>query len=298
MIKMEKKSGFVTVVGRPNVGKSTLLNKLMGYKILIESNKPQATRNSIQCVFNDERGQVVFLDTPGIHKPHHLLGESLVASAKRALNDVDLILFMVEPDSKIGPGDLYIAELLKDTDIPVVLVLNKIDQSSQNDIILVLNSWSEHFKFDEYIPISALTNENLDRLKDLIFSYLDEGPMYYPDDVITDRPEEFVVTEMIREKVFNNTHEEIPYSVAVDLRDYDEEDGKMYIAADIIVERDSQKGIIIGKQGSMLKKIGREARKDIEDLLATKVYLDLHVRHKKNWRNKNNLLKELGYREE
>ncbi len=295
---MEKKSGFVTVVGRPNVGKSTLLNKLMGYKILIESNKPQATRNSIQCVFNDERGQVVFLDTPGIHKPHHLLGESLVASAKRALNDVDLILFMVEPDSKIGPGDLYIAELLKDTDIPVVLVLNKIDQSSQNDIILVLNSWSEHFKFDEYIPISALTNENLDRLKDLIFSYLDEGPMYYPDDVITDRPEEFVVTEMIREKVFNNTHEEIPYSVAVDLRDYDEEDGKMYIAADIIVERDSQKGIIIGKQGSMLKKIGREARKDIEDLLATKVYLDLHVRHKKNWRNKNNLLKELGYREE
>lgn len=294
---MKNKSGFVSVIGRPNVGKSTLLNRVMGYKILIESNKPQATRNSIHCVYNEKRGQIVFLDTPGIHKPHHKLGESLVSSAKRALKDVDLILFMVEPDEQFGPGDKYIAEILKDIEIPCVLLLNKIDSVPKDRIFLVLNRWAELYDFDEYIPISATSGENVDRLMDLIFSYLEEGPMYYPEDMITDRPEEFVVTEMIREKIFNNTMEEIPYSVAVDLRDYDQRDDLMYIAADIIVERDSQKGIIIGKRGSMLKKIGSEARKDIEDLLATKVYLDLHVRYKKDWRNKDSILKELGYKE-
>ena len=295
---MSNKSGFVSVIGRPNVGKSTLLNRIMGYKILIESSKPQATRNSIQCVYNEKRGQIVFVDTPGIHKPHHKLGESLVASARKALRDVDLILFMVEPDFNLGPGDKYIAEILKDIEIPIVLVLNKIDNTSKDNILIVLNRWVEHYKFNEYIPISAKDGENIDRLIDIIFSYLEEGPQYYPDDMITDRPEEFVVTEMIREKIFNNTKEEIPYSVAVDLRIYEQRDDLMYIAADIIVERDSQKGIIIGKRGSMLKKIGSEARKDIEDLLATKVYLDLHVRFKKDWRNKDSLLKELGYKEE
>jgi len=295
---MSKKSGFISVIGRPNVGKSTLLNKLMGYKILIESAKPQATRNSIQCVYNDKRGQIVFVDTPGIHKPHHKLGESLVASAKKALKDVDLILFMVEPDNDLGPGDKYIAEILKNIEIPVVLVLNKIDATSKESIITILNRWAEEYKFNEFIPISAKSGENLDRLLDLAFSYLKEGPEYYPDDMITDRPEEFVITEMIREKIFNNTKEEIPYSVAIDLRTYEQRDNLMYIAADIIVERDSQKGIIIGKRGSMLKKIGSEARKDIEDLLATKVFLDLHVRYKKDWRNKDNLLKEFGYKEE
>ncbi|MFP4457204.1 MAG: GTPase Era [Clostridia bacterium] len=295
---MKNKSGFVSVIGRPNVGKSTLLNRIMGYKILIESNKPQATRNSIHCIYNEERGQVVFLDTPGIHKPHHKLGESLVSSAKRALKDVDLILFMVEPDNQLGPGDKYIAEILKDISIPCALVLNKIDSVSKEDIILILSRWAELYDFDEYIPISATSGENVDRLKDLIFSYLEEGPMYYPEDMITDRPEEFVVIEMIREKIFNNTMEEIPYSVAVDLRDYEQREDIMYIAADIIVERDSQKGIIIGKRGSMLKKIGSEARKDIENLLATKVYLDLHVRYKKDWRNKDSILKELGYKED
>src|SRR6056297_1839531 len=190
---MKNKSGFVSVIGRPNVGKSTLLNRIMGYKILIESSKPQATRNSIQCVYNEKRGQIVFVDTPGIHKPHHKLGESLVASARKALRDVDLILFMVEPDFNLGPGDKYIAEILKDIEIPIVLVLNKIDNTSKDNILIVLNRWVEHYKFNEYIPISAKDGENIDRLIDIIFSYLEEGHQYYPDDMITDRPEEFVV---------------------------------------------------------------------------------------------------------
>lgn len=294
---MTTKSGFVSVIGRPNVGKSTLLNRIMGYKILIESNKPQATRNRIHCVYTEKRGQIVFLDTPGIHKPHHKLGESIVASAKRALKNVDLILFMVEPDSQIGPGDKYITDLLKSVNIPVVVVLNKIDTVSREDVLLSLDRWAEFYSFDEYIPVSAKSGENLDRLKELVFSYLEEGPMYYPEDMMTDRPEEFVVSEIIREKILNYTKEEVPYSVAIDLREYTKKEDITYIAADIIVERDSQKGIIIGKNGSMLKRIGSEARRDIEDLLAVKTYLDLHVRHKKDWRNKDKILKELGYKE-
>ncbi len=293
----EKKSGFVTVVGRPNVGKSTFLNKVMGQKILIESSRPQATRNRISCIYNDERGQIVFLDTPGIHKPHHKLGQILVNYARNSLNDVDVIIFMVDPQ-EAGLGDKYIAEILKDIDTPVFICINKIDLINRSKLILLLNEWHKILDYTEIIPVSSKTGEGLERVIDLIFSYLTVGPEYYPDDMITDRPEIFIIAEIIREKVFNKTKEEVPYAVAVDIRSFTEKKNMLYIAADIIVERNSQKGIIIGKHGSMLKKIGQEARLDIEDFMGYKAYLDLHVRHKHDWRNKNNMLNSLGYEKE
>ncbi len=292
------KSGFVTVVGRPNVGKSTFLNKVMGQKILIESDKPQATRNRIHCVYTEERGQVIFVDTPGIHKPHHKLGENLVKHAKDSLNGVDVAILMVEPDEIIGSGDHYVARIVSEVEIPVILCINKVDIIKPNKLIPLLVEWNEKYKFAEMIPISAKTGENVDKVVDLVFSYLKEGPQYYPADMITDRPEEFLIGEIIREKVFNLLYEEIPYSVAVDLRAYEMRNNKIYIAADIIAERASQKGMIIGKQGSMLKKIGHLARRDIEKFMGYKVFLDLHVRHKSDWRNKQEMLNKLGYTKE
>lgn len=293
-----KKSGFVTVVGRPNVGKSTFLNKVMGQKILIESSRPQATRNRIQCVYTEERGQIIFLDTPGIHKPHHKLGEVLVEYAQRSLHGVDLVIFMVEPDVQIGAGDRYVANIVKECDIPVILCVNKIDNINSSNMIPLLQEWHNSYNFNDIFPISARTGEGIDKVIDLVFSYLEEGPQYYPEDMITDRPEEFIVAEMIREKVFNRTKEEVPYAVAIDIREMEDRGETLYIAADIIVERSSQKGIIIGKQGKMLKDIGLAARESIEAFMGYKVYLDLHVRHKNDWRNKNELLNSLGYNRE
>lgn len=295
---MTFKSGFVTVVGRPNVGKSTLLNNMLGQKLLIVSDKPQATRNRIQCVFNGDDFQVVFLDTPGIHKPHHQLGEILVNAAKRSLEDVDLVLFMVEPESPIGKGDRYVAEILKQVDIPVVLCLNKIDKLKKITLIPILEEWQRTYDFAAMIPISARSGEGLEGLVDIIKTYLKEGPKYYPDDMTTDKSERFIIAEIIREKVFHLTHEEIPYSVAIDIRKFEEHGEKVYIPADIIVERDSQKGIIIGKQGKMIRKIRKLAEADIKGLLGRGVELDLHVRTKADWRNRLELLRKLGYERE
>lgn len=297
-VKMSFKSGFVTVVGRPNVGKSTLLNALLGQKLLIVSDKPQATRNQIQCVLNGDDYQVVFLDTPGIHKPHHQLGEILVATAKQSLQDVDLILFMIEPEYPIGKGDRFVAEILKKVDTPVVLCVNKIDQIKKVTLIPVLDEWHKTYNFAEIIPISARTGEGLESLKRTIKNYLQEGPKYYPDDMLTDKSERFIIAEMIREKVFHFTHEEVPYSVAVDIRQIEEHAQAVYIPADIIVERDSQKGIIIGKQGQMIRKIRQKAAADIKKLLGCEVDLDLHVRTKSDWRNRIELLEKLGYQRE
>ncbi|QOR35598.1 GTPase Era [Clostridium sp. 'deep sea'] len=294
----KKKSGFVAVVGRPNVGKSTFLNKVMGQKVLIESSRPQATRNKISCIYNDDKGQIVFLDTPGIHKPHHKLGQVLVDHAKGSLKGVDVVLFMVEPDEEIGIGDKYIANVLKDISIPIILCVNKIDSINSTKIIPLLNEWKNILDYTEIIPISAKNGEGVNKVIELVYSFLSEGPQYYPDDMLTDKSEKFIIAEMIREKVFNKTKEEVPYSVAVDIRSFTEKNGRLYIAADIIVERNSQKGIIIGKQASMIKRIKLEARKDIERFMGYKADLELHVRHKKDWRNKNNILRDLGYSKE
>ena len=243
-----KKSGFVAVVGRPNVGKSTFLNKVMGQKVLIESSKPQATRNRISCIYNDERGQIVFLDTPGIHKPHHKLGQVLVDSARGSLKGVDVVIFMVEPDEEIGTGDKFVANILKDIEKPIILCVNKIDSVNDAKIIPLLNEWKTVLNYTEIVPISAKQGEGVDKVIELAFSFLKEGPEYYPQDMLTDKPEKFIIAEMIREKVFNKTKEEVPYSVAIDIRSFTEKNGRLYIAADIIVERNSQKGIIIGNR--------------------------------------------------
>lgn len=289
------KSGFVAVVGRPNVGKSTLLNSLLGQKIAIVSNKPQTTRNTIQAVLTREDGQIVFLDTPGIHKPKHKLGEYMVKSAQSALSDVDIICMLVE-STEWWTTDNIILEHIGQTDTPVFLVANKIDLISPEELEEFCNLARNKYPFAEVIPVSAQTGENLELLVDKLINYLPEGPKYYPDDWITDHPERFIVAELIREQVLLNTQEEIPHSVAVDIDEISEQpSGLVKIRATIYVERDSQKGIIIGKRGSMLKTIGTEARKQIEQLLATKVFLDIWVKVKKDWRNKAGSLHEFGY---
>ncbi|NLM26464.1 MAG: GTPase Era [Firmicutes bacterium] len=289
------KSGFVAVVGRPNVGKSTLLNSLLGQKIAIVSNKPQTTRNTIQAVLTREDGQIVFLDTPGIHKPKHKLGEYMVKSAQSALSDVDIICMLVE-STEWWTTDNIILEHIGQTDTPVFLVANKIDLISPEELEEFCNLARNKYPFAEVIPVSAQTGENLELLVDKLINYLPEGPKYYPDDWITDHPERFIVAEFIREQVLLNTQEEIPHSVAVDIDEISEQpSGLVKIRATIYVERDSQKGIIIGKRGSMLKTIGTEARKQIEQLLATKVFLDIWVKVKKDWRNKAGSLHEFGY---
>lgn len=292
------KSGFIAVVGRPNVGKSTLLNRLIGQKILIVSDKPQATRNRIQCVLTTDDFQAVFLDTPGIHRPRHKLGEYMVTMAQNSLKDVDIILFMVEVDQHIGPGDRYIAELLQQTQTPVFLLINKIDTISREALLSIISMWNEAFKFTEYVGLSATKGDNCDRLMELISFYLPFGPKYYPEDMMTDQPERFIIAEIIREKILANTQEEIPHSVAVDIMSIEERGTTVFVSAEIYVERESQKGIVIGKRGHLLKKVGSLARADIERLLASKVFLELHVRTKKDWRNKQGTLSQLGYRRE
>lgn len=298
--KQEFRSGFVTLIGRPNVGKSTLMNRIIGQKIAITSNKPQTTRNRIQTVYTDERGQIIFLDTPGIHKAKNKLGEYMVSVAERTLKEVDLILWLVEPTTFIGAGERHIAEQLRKVKTPVFLVINKIDTVAKAEILTFIDAYKDIADFAEIIPVSALKGENTDELLESMFRYLETGPQYYDEDTITDQTERQIVSELIREKALRNLSDEIPHGVAVAIDRMKERPGGTLIDIDatIVCERNSHKGIIIGKQGSMLKKIGTDARKDIEALLDCKVNLKLWVKVKKDWRDSDFLIKNFGYRSE
>ena len=292
------KSGFVTIIGRPNVGKSTLMNHLIGQKIAITSNKPQTTRNRIQTVYTDpEVGQIVFLDTPGIHQASNKLGEYMVSVAEHTMQDVDVILWLVEPTTFIGAGERHIVEQLKRTKTPVILIINKVDTVDKKEIIKYMDTYRKVYDFAEIIPVSALRAQNLDTVLDQIFKYLPYGPMFYDEDTITDQPQRQIVAEMIREKALRCLDEEIPHGIAVAIDQMKErKGGGMFdIDATIICERDSHKGIIIGKGGSMLKRIGSEARRDIENMLEAKVNLQLWVKVKKDWRDSDFLMKNFGY---
>ncbi|WP_434511382.1 GTPase Era [Desulfitobacterium sp. AusDCA] len=289
------RSGFVSVIGRPNAGKSTLLNQLLGQKVLIMSDKPQTTRNKIQCIFTEERGQVIFLDTPGIHKPKHKLGKFMVDAAIESLREVDLILYMVDASAEFGSGEEYIINAVKQVKTPCILVLNKIDLLKKEQVLKLIQDYSKLADFLAIVPISAKTGENKDELLKVIFSQLQEGPMYYPEDEVTDQPERFIMAELVREKVLQLTRDEVPHSIAVVVESVEEKATLVKVRALIIVERDSQKGIIIGQGGKLLKEIGRLARQDIETLLGSKVFLELWVKVKKDWRNRIDNLRELGY---
>ena len=292
------KSGFVALIGRPNVGKSTLMNTLIGQKIAITSNKPQTTRNRIQTVFTDERGQIVFLDTPGIHKAKNKLGEYMVKVSTRTLRDVDMVLWLVEPSIFIGEGDEHIFEILSSVNIPVILAINKMDSLKQKeDMLEVIAKYSSRMQFAEVVPVSALKGTNTDKLLDIIFKYLSEGPMYYDEDTVTDQPIKQIAAELIREKALRFLQEEIPHGIAVEIDTFNYRDsGDMVdIEAAIVCEKDSHKGIIIGKGGSMLKRIGTAARKDIEGLLESRVNLKLWVKVRPKWRDSDVQMKNFGY---
>ncbi|MEG0255671.1 MAG: GTPase Era [Vagococcus sp.] len=298
MYKEGFKSGFVAIIGRPNVGKSTLLNRLVAQKIAIMSDKAQTTRNKIQGVYTTKNEQIVFIDTPGIHKPKTKLGDFMVETAYSALREVDAVLFMVSADQPRGRGDDFIIERLKNSKAPVYLIINKIDTVHPDALLPIIADYQNEFKFNEVIPISATEGNNIDTLLTTLVGDLPEGPQFYPEDQVTDHPEYFIVSELIREKVLHLTEQEVPHSIAVitESMKRDEFD-KIHIQATIIVERDSQKGIIIGKGGKMLKNIGVKSRKDIENLLGNKVYLELWVKVQKNWRDKQKDLQNFGYRE-
>lgn len=291
------KSGFATLIGRPNVGKSTLMNQLIGQKIAITSNKPQTTRNRIQTVYSCDAGQIVFVDTPGIHKAKNKLGEYMVNVAERTLSEVDVILWLVEPTTFIGAGERHIAEQLKKTTTPVILVINKIDTVKREDILRFIDEYRKIYDFAEIIPVSALKGMNTDDVIDSIFKYLPYGPQFYDEDTVTDQPQRQIAAELIREKALRCLDEEIPHGIAVSIEKMKERQGGkiMDIEATIICERDSHKGIIIGKGGAMLRKIGSAARKEIEDMLEMKVYLQLWVKVKKDWRDSDYLIKNFGY---
>ena len=291
------KSGFVAVVGRPNVGKSTLINALIGDKIAIVSDKAQTTRNRIICVYTDEAKQIVFMDTPGVHKPRHKLGEFMVDAAIESLKETEAVLFVVAGNEKRGPGDNFIIEQLKRVKVPVFLVVNKIDTLKKEELLEAIVSYQDAYPFAGVIPISAKDKENLNEVLNVLEETLPEGPQYFPEDMITDQPERLIISDIVREKILLATRDEIPHAIAVDVDEMKtRDDGTTYIRATIYCERDSQKGIIIGKKGALLKQLGAEARVDIQKLLATKVYLDLWVKVKKDWRNKSGMLSELGYR--
>lgn len=293
------KSGFVALIGRPNVGKSTLLNEFIGQKIAIMSDKPQTTRNRIQGVYTTADAQIVFVDTPGIHKPKHKLGEYMTNIAQKTLNDVDLILFLIDSREGYGKGDQFIIDRLQNVHTPVFLVPNKIDRIHPDNLLPLIDLYRSKHDFAEFVPISARDGNNMNTLTTEILDYLEEGPKYYPDDQITDHPEQFIAAEMIREKVLQLTQEEVPHSIAVDIEHMKRQEGKnmLEMNAVIVVERNSQKGIVIGKQGSMLKEIGKRARTDIESLFGSKVYLELWVKVRKDWRNKEGMLEDFGFRE-
>lgn len=295
----EFKSGFVAIVGRPNVGKSTLLNQIIGEKITITSDKAQTTRNKIQGIYTTDEEQIVFIDTPGIHKPKHQLGQFMVDSALSTLNEVDLILFMVNVSEKMGPGDRFIMERLQNVKTPVFLILNQIDKVHPDELLPIIEAYQNEMEFAEIVPVSAITGNNVEHLLGVISNYLEEGPQYYPSDQVSDHPEYFIVQELIREKVLQLTREEIPHSVAVITESMQREnDNLIEIQATIVVERSSQKGIIIGKQGSMLKEIGTRARKDIQTLLGSKIYLELWVKVADDWRDTPRDLNRFGYKDE
>ena len=293
------KSGFVSIIGRPNVGKSTFLNRIIGQKIAIMSDKPQTTRNKIQGVYTENDSQVIFIDTPGIHKPKHKLGDFMVKMAQTTLKEVDIVLFMVNAVEGFGRGEEFIIEKLKETKQPVFLVINKIDQVHPEQLLELIDQYRKLHDFAEIVPISALDGNNVEALIGTIKKYLPEGPQYYPDNQVTDHPERFIISELIREKVLHLTREEVPHSVAVVIDAIQKrEGGAVYINATIVVERPSQKGIIIGKQGKMLKEVGKRARFDIEALLGSKVFLEVWVKVQKDWRNKMSQLRDLGFRED
>lgn len=297
-MKQSFKSGFVTLIGRPNVGKSTLMNRLIGQKIAITSKKPQTTRNRIQTVYTDEeKGQIVFLDTPGIHKAKNKLGEYMVNVAERTLNEVDVVLWLVEPSNYIGAGEQHILEKLRRVKTPVILVINKTDMVKKEEILSYIDTYRKEYDFAEIVPLSALRGQNTDILVDLIFKYLPYGPMFYDEDTITDQPERQIVAELIREKALRLLSQEIPHGIAVmiDIMKVRPGGKIVDIEATIVCERDSHKGIIIGKQGAMLKKIGSQARTEMENLLDMKVNLKLWVKVKKNWRDSDFLIKNYGY---
>lgn len=295
---MKYKSGFVTIIGRPNVGKSTLLNKILGQKIVITSDKPQTTRKRIKGILTEEEGQIVFVDTPGVHKPIHKLGEFLLEETRFAIPDTDIILFVVDGSQEAGNGDKWIVQNIFETKVPVILVINKVDlikDMAKRD--KYINTYQELLgdKILSTVKLSAKTGRNIDTLIKNIFNKLPEGPQYFPEEFSTDQNMREIASETIREKILINTHDEIPHSVAVDIDKYEEQEKLIKIMASIYVEQDSQKGIIIGKKGDMLKKIGTEARIEIEELIENKVFLELFVKVKKDWRKKAKDLKELGY---
>nr|WP_295969449.1 GTPase Era [uncultured Bacillus sp.] len=298
--KQEFKSGFISIIGRPNVGKSTFINRVIGQKIAIMSDKPQTTRNKVQGVLTTNQAQYIFIDTPGIHKPKHKLGDFMMKVAQNTLKEVDVILFMVNAEEGYGRGEEFILEKFQNIKTPIFLIINKIDRIHPDQLLSVIDSYKERFHFAEIVPISALEGNNVENLLEVITKYLPEGPQYYPADQVTDHPERFIVSELIREKALHLTREEVPHSLAVVIEQMERtnEKGIVHVMATVIVERDSQKGIIIGKQGKMLKEIGKRARADIESLLGSKVYLELWVKVQKDWRNKASQLRDYGFRED
>lgn len=297
-MKNDFKSGFVTLIGRPNVGKSTLMNYLIGQKIAITSNKPQTTRNRIQTVLTTDEGQIVFVDTPGIHKAKNKLGEYMVNVAEKTLNEVDVVLWLVEPTTFIGAGEQHIAKQLQRVKTPVILVINKVDSVKREEILPAIAAYKDIYDFADIVPVSARSGDNTDELLRVIMKYLPYGPQFYDEDTVTDQPERQIVAELIREKALHSLQDEIPHGIAVASDRMKMQNKVMHIDATIICERDSHKGIIIGKQGSMLKKIGSTARYEIERMLDCKVNLKLWVKVKKDWRDSEFLMKNFGYREE
>lgn len=295
----EHKSGFISIIGRPNVGKSTFLNRVIGQKIAIMSDKPQTTRNKVQGVLTTDDSQLIFIDTPGIHKPKHRLGDFMMKVAQNTLKEVDLILFMVNAEEGFGKGEEFILEKFENIKTPIFLVVNKIDTIHPDKLFSVIDSYKEKYPFKEIIPISALEGNNVETLLTQIKKYMPEGPQFYPADQVTDHPERFIVSELIREKALHLTREEIPHSLAVVIEKMEKKQNDVvHVMATIVVERDSQKGIIIGKQGGMLKEVGKRARTDIENLLGNKVFLELWVKVQKDWRNKMTQLRDFDFRED
>lgn len=294
------KSGFISIIGRPNVGKSTFLNRVIGQKIAIMSDKPQTTRNKVQGVLSANDSQMIFIDTPGIHKPKHKLGDFMVKSAINALREVDVVLFMVNAVEGLGRGDEFIIEKLQGLNTPIFLVVNKIDEVHPDELLPLIEKYKGKLNFKAIVPISALEGNNVETLLSTIKEQLPEGPQYYPADQVTDHPERFIISELIREKALHLTREEVPHSIAVVIDSIKKKEDRdvIHVMATIVVERSSQKGIIIGKQGSMLKEIGQRARTDIELLLGSKVYLELWVKVQKDWRNKMSILRDYGFNDD
>ncbi|MBZ9636088.1 GTPase Era [Clostridium sp. FP1] len=291
------KSGFVTIIGRPNVGKSTLINYIMGEKLSIVSNRPQTTRNNIQTILTTKDSQIIFVDTPGMHKPRHKLGEYMVKVAQQSTSEVDVILFITTPGDEIDKGDMHILEQLKDGKIPVFLLVNKIDENTQERVAKTIQSYSEYFNFKEIIPMAAIKGKNVDIVTKLVAENIPEGPLYYPEDMITDQQERFIITEIIREKALKLLSQEVPHGIAIEIISMKRDARNMYhIEANLLCEKDSHKGIIIGKGGKTLKQISTYARQDVMKFLGEKVNLRLWVKVKKEWRDTSSVLKELGYK--